>query len=228
MWLILFLLLAPLTPQIDLEVARFCYSPETGFYNNAFFQFLYQYGELFGFAAGGAVGILFVFTFFFSKLKGLRAASCAMLLTFLVGVGGIAHEGFKEYWGRPRPSQVIEFGGNLPYKPFWKPNWHARDQKSFPSGHVIMGFYFLSLYFVAKRAHLKNLSRAALLFSCLLGGILMITRIAQGGHFVTDALFSFLLMWTISKASVYFTWEVCAKQPLLAKLVGTFQEFDPL
>ena len=68
-------------------------------------------------------------------------------------------------------------------------------QKSFPSGHVAMGFYYLSLLLLAKRAWLFY----SALFLILFWGVgLMVTRVVQGGHFVSDVLASFVLMWLIA------------------------------
>ena len=118
-------------------------------------------------------------------------------LTLVVGAGLITNSVLKEYWGRPRPKQVVEFGGKLDYRPFWQPNLEAtrEPQKSFPSGHVAMGFFYLSLIIVGR--HYKNRLLFGLgLFLTLFWGIgLMIARVAQGGHFLSDVIVSPIIMW---------------------------------
>lgn len=132
-----------------------------------------------------------------------------MGITLTLGAGLITNMGLKEYWGRPRPKQVIEFGGKHEYRPFWHPNFHTRHdpQRSFPSGHVAMGFYFLSLYLVGKRYNNVPLKRSGLFLVAFLGGGLMIARIAQGGHFFSDVLFSPILMWYVAKASDWLVFD---------------------
>ena len=124
-----------------------------------------------------------------------------MTLTLVIGAGLVTNLGFKEYWGRPRPKQVIEFGGKHEYRPFWIPDFHTRHdpQRSFPSGHVAMGFYFLSMVLVGKRYHSPLLKNMGLFLVIFLGGGLMIARVVQGGHFFSDVIVSPILMWYVAK-----------------------------
>ena len=167
MWLILFILFAPFSPTIDLYVSGQFYSPEHGFYDDLVFHILFKYGEMFGFATGALACALFVFSFFWKRWKKWRRAALCMVLTLVVGAGMITNLGFKGHWGRPRPKQIVEFGGTHAYRPFWKPDFHTKNdpQKSFPSGHVAMGFYFLSLCLIGKRYRSKALFRTGLFHS---------------------------------------------------------------
>lgn len=201
MWLLLFALFAPLSPKIDLYVSGLFYSKETGFYDNGFFHFLFKYGELFGLATGGVAFGVFALTFILPKWKKLRLGSLTIVLTLVIGAGLITNAGLKNFWGRPRPKQIVEFGGKHLYRPFWQPKLNTKNdpQKSFPSGHVAMGFYFLSLYLVGKRYHSKTLLYMGLFLTLFLGGGLMIARVVQGGHFVSDVLVSPLIMWYVAR-----------------------------
>jgi len=200
MWILLLILVAPFTPGIDLYCAGLFYSPESGFYNNAFFAILFQYGERFGLATGGVAGGIFLLSFH-RRWKKWRGGALAMVLTLVIGAGLITNIGFKGYWGRPRPKQIIEFGGHHAYRPFWRPNFHTQGdpQRSFPSGHVAMGFYFLSLWLVGKRYRILTLKVLGLSLTVFLGGGLMVARVAQGGHFVSDVIVSPILMWYVAK-----------------------------
>lgn len=163
-------------------------------------QFLFRYGELFGLFSGGLAAFCFLLSFPCTKLKKWRPASLTLTLTLILGAGLITNTLLKGYWGRPRPKQIIEFGGHHTYRPFWRPNFERdrEPQKSFPSGHVAMGFYYLSLCLVGKRYKNPFLFRVGLCLTVGLGGSLMITRVAQGGHFVSDVLASALLMWLVA------------------------------
>lgn len=201
MWILLLALLAPFTPTLDFYCTGVFYCPETGFYNNAFFACLFQYGELFGLATGGLASGIFALSIFHRKWKKWRRGALAMVLTLVIGAGLITNLGLKGYWGRPRPKQVVEFGGKHVYRPFWNPDFHTRHdpQRSFPSGHVAMGFYFLSLCLVGKRYNSLLLKNTGLFLAIFLGGGLMVVRVAQGGHFFSDVIVSPILMWYVAK-----------------------------
>ena len=201
MWFLLFLLFAPFSPALDLYVSGLFYSPEAGFLENSYFRFLYNYGEMFGLATAWVALLALIMTFVLPKWKKWRRGLIALLLTLVIGAGLITNTGFKGYWGRPRPKQVTEFGGEHAYRPFWRPDFHTQNapQKSFPSGHVAMGFYFLSLCLVGKRYQSRVLFSAGLFLTVMLGGGLMVARVAQGGHFLSDVIAAAILMWYVAR-----------------------------
>ncbi|MFZ0566120.1 MAG: phosphatase PAP2 family protein [Chlamydiales bacterium] len=238
-WLLpifLFGIAAPFTPTIDLYVSEWFYAPSSvgrgTFYNNAMMQFLFRYGEIFGFFSGGAAGLTFVLSFLLPKFKKWRQGALACSLTLLLGAGIITNSIFKQYWGRPRPKQIVEFGGHSVYRPFWRPDFNRthEPQKSFPSGHVAMGFYFLSLCLAGRRYRNPLLFKAGLFFTLALGGGLMLTRVAQGGHFVSDVLASALLMWLVALIidALVFRWGEWERAALYSKQRGISQEPDEL
>jgi membrane-associated PAP2 superfamily phosphatase len=200
-WLlpILFMLfIAPFTPYVDLQLSRFFYNQDQ-FYNPPLFQFLYNYGEIFGFFIAGASTLIFLFSYYFSFLKKYRTHCLAFLITFVIGAGLLTNTLFKGYWGRPRPKQLIEFGGTYEYRPFYKPNFFPHEsQKSFPSGHVAMGFCYLSFCISLRRQQKSPVYYMALALTLFSGCGLMVARVAQGGHFFSDTLFSFILIWLIA------------------------------
>ncbi len=122
----------------------------------------------------------------------------ALFISMLVGPGLIVNSVFKDHFGRPRPSQSIEFGGTHQHQPVLEANW-GNYGKSFPSGHAAVPISFLVLAFSAKRQGKIRLARqltAGLLFWYLL---VSFARIAAGGHHFTDVLwagyFSFIFAW---------------------------------
>ena len=202
MWLLLLAFIAPFTPTIDLYVSGLFYTPSQGFFDNAFCLGMFKYGELFALASGGLASLFFLLSFLRPKWKKYRRGSLVMILTLVIGAGLLTNVMLKGHWGRPRPKQVMEFGGKHDYRPFWRPNFHTRHdpQKSFPSGHVAMGFYFLSLCLIGRRYHNHLLFRIGLFLTLFLGGGLMVTRIAQGGHFFSDVIVSPILMWYVARS----------------------------
>lgn len=190
-------LITPFTPSLDLAVSHYFYDPATGFSESKFFAFMYTYalipGQLLLFTAAM---ILFLSTFF-KKWKRWQPAALALVLTLGIGSGLIAHVMLKDHWGRPRPRQVVEFGGSQPFRPYYSPNFFHQPEpsRSFPCGHCTMGFYFFSLALVGRRIGSRWLFVSGVALAVVLGFLLSLTRIAQGGHFLTDTLFSALIMW---------------------------------
>lgn len=208
MWLIILAVLAPFTPYLDLYLSGLFYTPGVGFFNNAFFAGMFHYGEIFGIFTGVIALFLFFLSFFREKWKKWRKGALLMVLTLAVGAGLITNVLFKGYWGRPRPKQVEQFGGPNLYRPFWKPDFHVakEPQKSFPSGHVAMGFYFLALCAIGRRYQNRPLFFLGLFLTLFLGVGLMITRVVQGGHFFSDVIVSPILMWYVTKGLSRLIW----------------------
>lgn len=194
LWPLLFVMaLAPLTPWMDLSLERYFYQngndTATHFMTSPFIEFMYTYGywvpNLF---AAGALILLF--------FERWRNPGLVIVLTMIMGGGFVAHGLLKEYWGRPRPRQIEEFGGNQTYRPFWKPYFNNPEpSKSFVSGHALTGFLFLTLVILGHRYKAPALVATGFFLTFLFGFSLAYTRMAQGGHFFTDVLFSALIMW---------------------------------
>jgi lipid A 4'-phosphatase len=132
-----------------------------------------------------------------------RRYAIFVLTVTLVGPGLVINGVSKEFWGRPRPHQIEDFGGTQAYVP---PLIHnpGGDGMSFPSGHSAMGFALGTFYFVWRRRR-PRLAWTALLGSLILGTLIGIGRMSAGDHFLSDVLWSavftygigFLLYWFI-------------------------------
>ncbi len=220
--------IAPFTPALDLSSSGFFYSPETGFVDDPFFTFLFHYGELFGLATGGLAASIFLLSLIKPSWKKWRRGSFAVVLTLIIGAGLLTNTLLKGYWGRPRPKQIEQFGGHQEYRPFWKPNFHAASEphRSFPSGHVAMGFYFLSVCLLGRRIKNRPLFVMGVILTACLGGSLMVTRVAQGGHFLSDVLVSPVLMWFVALWIDAFTWGEAGARVLFLKQSDTSLESD--
>lgn len=198
--LLIFLLIAPFTPWLDLAVTRYFYSigndPVEHFVANSFFDFLYEYGTLPANLTAGLSALVLVFSYLIKKLKKWRNPALVLLLTYAIGAGLLTNGVLKEYWGRPRPKQVEEFGGTQSFRAFYQPNFQQpQPSKSFPCGHCTMGFYFFALALVGYRLENRLIWNLGLALALVLGISLSLARIAQGGHFLSDTLFAALLMW---------------------------------
>lgn len=196
--LALLLIFSPFLNWIDMQISLWIYeSNHHQFYDNAFTFFFYEYGIIPGNILAGSALFVYSFSFFFKNLKKWRKYALFLILTLALGSGLIGHELLKNRWGRPRPKQIVEFGGKQHFRPFYSPNFFAQPEpsKSFICGHCTMGFYFLALMLIGKREKSSFLTRLALVFFIILTIGLSATRLMMGGHFFSDILFAGLIMW---------------------------------
>ena len=97
----------------------------------------------------------------------------------LVGLILIINLAFKNFWGRARPNEVVDFGGIQTFTPWYKITDQCMDNCSFVSGDSSVGFALIIFYFLLnKKAYLW----VALIFGFGLG----LLRIMEGAHFISD------------------------------------------
>ena len=102
----------------------------------------------------------------------------------------------KEHVGRPRPRQIVEFSGTEKYMPPLHINSADENNngKSFVSGHAAVGFYIAAFAFISGVRFRKTLYATGIIAGSFIGFL----RVMQGGHFLSDVVFSGLIMlWTI-------------------------------
>jgi len=132
--------------------------------------------------------VMFVISFKRPDFKQWRRAGAFLVLLLALGPGLLVNSLFKEYWGRPRPREIVQFGGK---KEFLQPWQIGQDGKgrSFPSGHASAAFYLTAPFFIYRRRQ-KRLARIWLAGGLVFGVFMSIARIAQGGHFLSDNLWA--------------------------------------
>lgn len=200
-WLIpvlLFIAIAPLTPALDLTVAHYLYNIHNGFPSqHPVYELFYQYGELPALLTGFLAAIMYLLSYPVSSWRQARKPALMLILTLMIGAGLISNILLKDHWGRPRPKQIVEFEGAFQYLPFYQPNFgeHLEARKSFPCGHATMGFYFLAFIRIGIREKYRPLIWFGALTTIFLGLGLSFSRMAMGGHFLSDVLASALIMW---------------------------------
>jgi len=180
-------------PWIDIEVSSLFVK------NNRFYLHfqepywgIYQSPYYIGYAIIFLI-ILFAYQLYTKKdFKYLSRIDNGYILSiFIIGVVVVVNLILKDNMGRARPSDIIEFGGTLEFtKAFVLSNQCSMDC-SFVCGHASFGFAFMAFYFVYKRVWI-------FWFGFLYGMALGVTRIIQGGHFLSDVVVSFFIMYFIS------------------------------
>ena len=118
----------------------------------------------------------------------MNRAGILLLVALILGPLLLTNGVLKSYFGRPRPVQVEAFGGDRPFQPVLVPTFRS-GENSFPSGHAAAGFALILPYFALRRRY-PRWAVAALGGGLLWGGLMGAGRIVQGGHFLSDVLWS--------------------------------------
>jgi len=192
---IVFLTVALGAGNVDIRIEEYFYSPDGGWFSGQSepWFFLYHYGNIPAFLLS-AVGLFaFSLSFFRRAFLPYRKIGLFMVVFMILGPGLIVNTVLKDHWGRPRPADIVQFGGSEPFRHFWETG-QAEQGKSFPSGHASVGFFLFAPFFVLRNSH-----RKWALFFLFLGisyGMLMgLGRMVQGGHFLTDVLWAGFLTY---------------------------------
>ncbi|MEZ0328996.1 MAG: phosphatase PAP2 family protein [Dissulfuribacterales bacterium] len=192
--------------DLDVEIASFFYginSTEPWAIDSIFWQDVYASAQWLSITVV-VMGCAFIIMGFLRKdLKIWLRYGIFMVLGIAIGPGLLVNVVFKDHWGRPRPKALVEFGGSEYYVPPLKFN-ESGDGRSFPCGHASAGFSLVSLWFIrrdlkrgddADKSFVKSIvlkvpQHAPLLLALAWGGILGWVRMKQGGHFLSDVLWS--------------------------------------
>jgi len=154
-----------------------------------------------------------------------------ILISYAIGAGLIVNVllkgtklgAFYVGWSRPRPRDIIMFGGTESFYPVWAPAFLDGLQltnSSFPSGHTTAGSSFFAFFlafsnvdfvegiFGEKTPQRQVLYRVIkytwLVLAIGLGVLLSITRIISGAHFTSDCMYAFVFTWL--PATVLYYW----------------------
>jgi len=114
-----------------------------------------------------------------------------ILLVLAVAPGLIVNTTLKENWGRARPAEIKEFGGNKSFTPaFILSDQHGH---SFSSGHTSAAFAFVGFALLATKRRTFWMSLAI-----SYGVLVSFARLIAGGHFFSDIMTSFFIVWIVT------------------------------
>jgi lipid A 4'-phosphatase len=123
-----------------------------------------------------------------------RRVAVFLLASLAIGPGVIVNLMLKPWWGRPRPSTILEFGGANGYVPPMVVSNACSGNCSFPSGHAALGFWLVSFALLAP----PRWRISAIAIATFAGALVGAVRIAQGGHFLSDVVFSGLITISVN------------------------------
>jgi lipid A 4'-phosphatase len=111
-----------------------------------------------------------------------------LLAGLALGPGLVVNWLFKGHWGRPRPRDVVDFGGSMDFMPALVPGGACERNCSFVAGHPSSVFWLAAFGFL-----LAGTRRYAVFgVAGMAGFIVGWGRVVQGAHFLSDVVFSFL------------------------------------
>lgn len=116
-----------------------------------------------------------------------------LFLVLIIGPGLVANTLLKDNWGRARPSQIEQFGGDKQFSPPLIMADQCERNCSFVSGDPSVGFHFfgIALLFFSSAPWL-------VLLPLLSGALFGFTRIVQGAHFFSDVVFAGIFVYLVS------------------------------
>jgi dolichol-phosphate mannosyltransferase len=168
--------------------------------DSPFVRVLYQWGPKPALLAGVAALAFLLASTFRRAWRGHWRAALFLPLVLLLGPGLFVSWGFKAHWGRPRPRDVVEFGGTLDYRAPWQAVTPQNDNGSFPSGHASMGFVLGAPAIPCRRR--RPVLAALFLAAGLISGFAVgAARIVQGGHFLNDVLWAGVMVYVAAAAA---------------------------
>ncbi len=120
-----------------------------------------------------------------------------LMATLALGPGLLVNVGLKDHWGRPRPIDVAQFGGDQHFVAWWDPRGDCPGNCSFVSGDVSGAFWTLAPAALAPPQWRALAYGAAL----ALGVGMAVLRMLAGAHFFSDVVFAgvftYLIIWIV-------------------------------
>lgn len=194
-----------LYPQLDLAIAAQFY-PVVDSHNNHFAWRLSQpmssardIGLWIGTVLVAPAVVATLVKLILPRRKMFVSGSAALFLmaTLALGPGLLANVLLKDHWGRPRPIDVTQFGGEQHFVAWWNPRGDCPGNCAFVSGDVSGAFWTLAPAALAPPQWRALAYGAALALGVGMAAI----RMMAGAHFFTDTvfagIFTFMIIWIV-------------------------------
>lgn len=181
-----------LFPEIDLWVSRQFYL--LGYFDSFQQPVIYIVYQIFAdihlwYVMIFIVGLALSYFFKGQRAKLWRKRLSFLLLALLLLPGIVVNYVLKDNsFGRPRPVQVEQYGGERQFAPLFVYSGQCSKNCSFVSGHAATAFYTIAFAWAFG-------VRWIFVIGMLIGGIVSTVRMAQGAHFLSDIIFSFWVVY---------------------------------
>jgi membrane-associated phospholipid phosphatase len=162
-------------------------------------RFLYRYGVLAGVLLAAAALVTYTLSYWYPRaLHAWRRPALFLVVVAAIGPGLVVNVLFKDHYGRPRPREVVDLGGQERFLPVWVKGGDPQA-KSFPCGHCSMGFYLSTPYLILRRRR-RRAAYAVLALGTVYGGLMGAARMMAGGHFLSDVVWAAGMTWLVAIA----------------------------
>jgi lipid A 4'-phosphatase len=138
--------------------------------------------------------------------KRLKFSIIGLIIGPIIGSGLIANWYFKDQWGRARPIQVKEFGGEKEFTRAFLKTDQCKKNCSWISGESSAAFSFLAGTLILKHP-------LFFFINLFFGLVVSFCRISMGGHFLSDNLFALFFMLYLAIAYKYFVIKIIKRVP---------------
>lgn len=188
-----------LFPEIDIAVSALFY--DDGFYlkGSPYEVFFYKsVPVLLTLLAVGSIAIYIYNRIYKREVLGLNSRKIIyIILVLALAPGLIVNATLKENWGRERPTKIQEFGGKDRFTPAFVMSNQGGD--SFSSGHGSAAFSLLGFALLMRK---RRELWIALALSY--GVAVSYARIIAGGHYLSDNVVSFFIVYITTHMLYYF------------------------
>ena len=209
-------------PDIDLWMSGLFFRPDSGFYLKDSWWAVAIYDSIPIIVVAVGVGSLLFLISNVVRKRQVGPLSNRFLLFMLaalaVGPGLVVNAGFKDNWGRARPRDVTEFSGEKQFTPALQPTDQCGRNCSFVAGHPSVVFWLAALGFAVAARKRRNRIFAA---TAALGLVAGFGRIVQGGHFLSDVIFSGLSVFAVVWVLATYVFKLDEKRDPTAGVSGT-------
>lgn len=207
--------------ELDKDISYYFYD-----FPNARWRLQQNLGVRFFYAYGGvpqllALNILWFFLLWrFIQKKSFITFSKTLLIIASIFLSEFFVSVAKEFFARARPRDIVLFGGDDIFTGFLR---LGEAGLSFPSSHAKSGFIMVVLFYFFLASRLK-IAYFFLGFSFVWGIAISFARIAQGGHFFSDIIFSLFLAHfvVIVMAYIFKQWQPTLQSRLYKVLFIVF------
>lgn len=209
--IIIFLLLGVIFlvfPKLDISFAQIFYHEHLDFIyrDHPVVVAIFKLVPIITTLCGVVMALILCYNSYYHK-KVLASRATYLLLAVLIGPGLVVNYALKDHFGRARPRQVLEFGGDKAFTPPLYISNECDTNCSFSCGHASMGYYFSSFSYLVPIQY-KGI---VFLFGIALGSAIGLGRVLQGGHFLSDVIFSGLFI-ILTNHLCFILWQKLTKK----------------
>lgn len=192
-------------PELDLWLASFFYEPSRGFFSPENWWLAIPYYGMPRLSQLTALVLIvgWLGSFVIKRWLSIRRVFGFLLAAALIGPHLVVGVGLKDQFGRARPANVEQFGGQEVFTPAFVLSDQCQRNCSFVSAHVASAAFLMAFGWFAS----SKIRRRFLGFGAVFAAVLGLARMAQGGHFLSDVVLPyFFVYWSIWGTEWLFRW----------------------